>query len=91
MKTNVSIRILENEFPLVCDISEKPILIKSAEILNNHLREFRRNNPAIDSEQLILMGALRATCEIVNQLETLSDQAKIANTEMQKAIDLLKE
>lgn len=91
MKTNVSIRILENDFHLVCDISEKPLLTKSAEILNNHLKKFRRDNPSIDNEQLLLMGALRATCEIVSEVDTLSDQAKVANGEMQKALALLGE
>ncbi len=91
MKTNVSVRILENDFNLVCDISEKPVLIKSAELLNTHLKAFRRSNPAIDLEQLVLMGALRATCELVSEMETLSDQAKVANGEMQKALDLLGE
>ncbi len=89
MKTNVTIRILENSFDLVCDISEKPILLKSAELLNTHLKAFRRSNPAIDSEKLVLMGALRATCELVSEVDTLSDQAKVANGEMQKALNLL--
>ncbi len=89
MKTNVNVRILESDFHLVCDLHEKPQLVKSAEILNTHLKEFRRSNPSIENEQLILMGALRATCELVNQLDTLSDQAKIANEEMHKALALL--
>ncbi len=74
---------------MICDISEKPVLLKSADLLNNHLRAFRRSNPAIDSEQMVLMGALRATCELVDKIETLSDQAKVANGEMQQALDLL--
>ncbi len=89
MKTNVTIRILENDFDLICEVNEKPILIKGAELLNNHLKSFRRSNPTIDIEQLVLMGALRATCELVSEVETLSDQAKVANTEMKKALDRL--
>lgn len=89
MKTNVTIRILENDFPLVCDINEKPLLLKSAEVLNNHLKTFRRSNPALETDQLILMGALRATCELVSEIETLSDKAKVANGEMEKALNLL--
>ncbi len=91
MKTNVNIKILENDFHLVCDINEKALLTKSAEILNGHLKAFRRSNPSIDREQLLLMGALRATCEIVSEVETLSDQAKVANEEMRKALTLLDE
>lgn len=89
MKTNVRVRILENDFDLVCDINEKAVLIRSAELLNNSLKTFRRGNPSIDNEQLVLMGALRTTCELVGEIETLSDQAKVANGEMQKALDLL--
>lgn len=91
MKTNVSVRILESDFQLVCDISEKPILVKSAKLLDNQLREFRRNNPAMDSEQLLLMGALRNTCELVSKVETLSDQAKVANAEIQQVLAQLEE
>lgn len=89
MKTNVTIRILENDFELMCDVSEKPLLLKSAELLNNHLKTFRRSNPSIDAEQLLMMGSLRTVCELVNEVETLSDQAKVANGEMQKALSLL--
>lgn len=89
MKTNISIRILENDFHLVCDVNEKDLLAKSAELLNAHLKAFRRANPSVDSEQLLLMGALRATCELVNEVDTLSDQAKVANGEMKKAIALI--
>lgn len=89
MKTNVRVRILENDFDLVCDINEKAVLTRSAELLNNSLKTFRRSNPSIDNEQLVLMGALRTTCELVGEIETLSDQAKVANGEMQKALDLL--
>ncbi len=89
MKTNISIRILENDFHLVCDVNEKEVLLKSAEILNSHLKAFRRANPSIDSEQLLLMGALRATCELVNDADELSDQAKTANSKVQKALSEL--
>ena len=89
MKTNISIRILENDFHLVCDINEKKLLKKSAEFLNDHLKTFRRNNPSIDSDQLLLMGALRATFEAMKERDALSDQAKVANGEMQKALNIL--
>ncbi len=88
-KTNVTVRIMDSDFPLVCDINEKKLLLQSAEMLNQHLKTFRRANPNIDNEQIIIMGALRATCELVNKIETLSDQAKVANGEMQKALALL--
>ncbi len=87
MKTNVKVRILESDFDLVCDASKKEILVKSAEFLNNHLKTYRRNNPAIDSEQLALIGALRATCELFGELQTSSEQAKEANEQMQNALN----
>ncbi|PIE45648.1 MAG: hypothetical protein CSA45_01970 [Gammaproteobacteria bacterium] len=89
MKTNVTVRIMDTDYPLVCDISEKALLVKSAEILSKHLKAFRRNNPSIEPEQLLVMGALRTTCELVAEVDTLSDQAKVANGEIHKALAAL--
>ncbi len=89
MKTNISIRILENDFHLVCDVNEKDVLAKGAELLNSHLKAFRRANPSIDSEQLLLMGALRATCELLAEADTLSEQAKTVNSEIKKVLSQL--
>lgn len=85
-KTNVTVRIMDSDFPLVCDVEEKALLLKSAELLNRHLKAFRRANPNIDSEQVVIMGALRATCDLINELETLSQQATVANAEMHTAL-----
>lgn len=86
MKTNVTVRIMESDFQLLCDVDEKELLIKGAEQLNQHLKAFRRSNPGIDAEKGVVMGALRATCELINAVETLSDQAVVANAEVQKAL-----
>lgn len=86
MKTNVTVRIMESDFQLLCDVDEKDLLIKGAEQLNQHLKTFRRSNPGIDSEKGMIMGALRATCELINAVETLSDQASVTNAEVQKAL-----
>lgn len=87
MKTNITVRILDSDYQLLCDVEEKALLMRSAEVLSQNLKTFRRDNPAIDVERLLVMGALRTTCELVSELDTLSDQAKIANGEMTKAID----
>ncbi len=86
MKTNVTVRILDSDYQLLCDVEEKELLIRSAETLSQHLKSFRRLNPAMDFEKLLVMGSLRTTCELVSELDTLSDQAKVANGEMSKAI-----
>lgn len=86
MKTNVTVRIMDSDYPLLCDVEEKELLIRSADMLSQYLKDFRRDNPAIDVERLLVMGALRTTCELVSELDTLSDQAKVANGEMAKAL-----
>lgn len=86
MKTNVTVRIMDSDFQLLCDVDEKELLIKGAEMLNQHLRTFRRNNPGIEAEKSVIMGALRATCELINTVDTLSDQASVTNTEVQKVL-----
>ncbi|PIE41633.1 MAG: hypothetical protein CSA47_02615 [Gammaproteobacteria bacterium] len=89
MKTNVTVRIMDSDYQLLCDVEEKELLIRSADVLSQHLKSFRRDNPSIDVEKLLVMGALRSTCELVSELDTLSDQAKIANNEMQKTLAML--
>lgn len=90
MKTNVNVRIMDSDFPLMCDIEEKEVLLKSAEMLNHHLKAFRRKNPSVEAEKVFIMGALRATCELMTEIATLSDQAKVANAEMAKTLADLK-
>lgn len=89
MKTNVSVRIMDTDYQLLCETEEKDILVKGAGILNQHLKDFRRNNPSVDIEKVLIMGALRATCELVGELDTLSDQAKITNGEIKKTLEQL--
>ncbi len=90
MKTNLTVRIMDSDYQLLCDVEEKELLVKSADILSQNLKAFRRDNPAIDVERLLVMGALRTTCELVSEIDTLSDQAKIANGEMEKVLAELK-
>lgn len=89
MKTNLTVRIMDRDYQLLCDVEEKALLLRSAEVLNQNLKTFRRDNPAIDIERLLVMGALRTTCELVSEIDTLSDQAKIANGEMEKAVAMI--
>lgn len=81
---------MDSDYQLLCDVEEKELLVKSADILSQNLKAFRRDNPAIDVERLLVMGALRTTCELVSEIDTLSDQAKIANGEMEKVLAELK-
>lgn len=80
---------MDSDFQLLCDVDEKELLVKGAEVLNQHLRAFRRSNPGVDVEKGLIMGALRATCDLVNTVDTLSDQASVVNTEVHKAISSL--
>ncbi len=89
MKTNVLVRIMGNDFQLACDVSEREVLIRSADILNQHLKDFRRKNSNLDAEKLLLTGALGITCELVKENDRMSQQASLANTELKKALDSL--
>ncbi len=89
MKTNVTVRIMDSDYQLLCEVEEKELLMKSAEILSQNLKAFRRSNPAVDVEKLFVMGALRTTCELVSELEDAADLAKIANSDMSKALAII--
>lgn len=91
MKTNVTVRIMDSDFPLMCEADEKDVLIKSAELLNQQLKAFRRKNPSLDMEKVLMMGALRSTVELYGEIERLSDQAKIVNGEVMKTVNFLAE
>ncbi len=91
MKTNVTVRIMDSDYQLLCEVEEKEVLIRSAEVLSQNLKAFRRENPAIEIEKLLVMGALRTTCELVGELDQLSLQAKVANEEMERTLKSLEE
>ncbi len=89
MKTNVTVRIMDSDYQLLCEVEEKDLLLRSAEILSQNLKSFRRANPAVDVEKLFVMGALRTTCELVSELDSASSLAKIANSDINKTLSII--
>jgi len=91
MKTNVNVRIMDSDYQLLCDIQEKECLIQSADFLNEQLKAFRRTNPNVEMEKLLVMGALRTTFDLKSQIDTLADQARIANQSIQETLPRLQD
>ncbi len=79
MKTTVNVRIMETDYHLACNAGEERALIKSAEYLNSHLKEFRKTANEINTEKLAVMGALSLTLELTGKIEELNKQAKQTN------------
>ncbi len=89
MKTTVTIRIMETDFHLACNSGEERALIKSAEHLNAHLKEFRKSTNEIDGEKLAIMGGLSLTLELTGKIDELNKQAQQTNATVNEILSKL--
>ena len=51
-KMKVTLQILENTYPLMCEPHERDLLLEAAEQLNLSLADMRRDNPKVPLERL---------------------------------------
>lgn len=86
MKQTVNVRIMENDFQLACEADEKTNIEESARYLNEQLRAFRRDNPQVPYEKLLLMGALRVTCELFAQNQEMRDDINSTNATLERLL-----
>ncbi len=89
MKTNISVRIMENDFQLVCNEKEKIVLERSAAYLNEQILEFKKTNSGIDNEKTVLMGALRTVCNLVTEMDNNQLVNTEANSKLNNILDKL--
>jgi cell division protein ZapA len=67
--TSVTVRILDKDYQVACPEEEKMALMKSAEFLNQRMREIRDTGKVIGLDRMAVMVALN----LVNDLLKIED------------------
>ena len=75
----VSVRILDKEYPVACPASERTDLLDSAEVLNEKMREISDSGRVVGLDRIAVMAALNIANDLLSQAtqndEVISSQA----------------
>ena len=63
----VKIVIMDKEFLVACSEDEQSVLIRSADYLNDKMREVQRNGKVIGMDRITIMAALNMAHELLKQ------------------------
>ncbi len=64
-----SIRVLDKEYVINCDESEKEMLLKSADFLNERIKEIRSSGSLMGGERIMVMTALNISYDYLKARE----------------------
>lgn len=78
-KIKVTLQILENNYPLMCEPHERNLLIEAAERLNASLRELRGENPKLPLERLLIMNGLQTAFDLLQERQTFAREVTMVN------------
>lgn len=90
-KIKVTLSILDNNYPLMCEAHERNLLIEAAELLNGHLQDLRSANPKLPHDRLIVMGGLQMAFDLLQERQTISREVKTVNQTALRLLESLKE
>ncbi len=85
----VTLQILENSYPLMCEPHERNLLIEAAESLNQHLLELRNQNPKLPLERLVIMGGLQMAFDLLQERQTFAREVTTVNQVSERLISAL--
>ena len=88
-KMKVTLQILENTYPLMCEPNERDLLLEAAEQLNLSLADMRRDNPKVPLERLVILGALQMTFDLLLERQTIAREVSMVNQVSEKLISAL--
>jgi len=84
---SVNITILDKEYRIVCPPEEREILYRTAQYLNERMREIHQARKAIGTDRIAVLAALNITHDL---LELREKQGQL-DTNMTKRLEMLVE
>ncbi|NND64860.1 MAG: cell division protein ZapA [Gammaproteobacteria bacterium] len=81
----VNVRILEKDYQIACSSEERPALMRSAEVLNQRMREIRDGGNIIGLDRIAVMAALNLAAEL---LKTQDSENKVDDTMLSRVQNL---
>jgi len=72
----VTVHVLDKEYTIACKKEEQEGLLKSAQYLDNKMREIRDNGRVLGADKIALMAALNITHELIQLKSNKSDSSE---------------
>ena len=88
-KMKVTLQILENTYPLMCEPHERDLLLEAAEQLNASLSDMRRDNPKVPIDRLIVLSALQMTFDLLQERQTIAREVSMVNQVSERLLSTL--
>ncbi|WP_072282050.1 cell division protein ZapA [Rappaport israeli] len=88
-KIKVTLQILENSYPLMCEVHERNVLLEAAEAFNQKLTEIRRDNPKLTLERLVIFGGLQMAFELYQDRQTFANEVSTVNQVSERLLSAL--
>ena len=92
-QAQVSIRILDKEYQVACNASERTDLLDSAEVLNAKMQEIRDSGRIVGLDRIAVMAALNMANDLLHAKErdkylegNLSDRLKDMSDRLESAL-----
>ncbi len=92
-QAQVSIRILDKEYQVACNASERTDLLDSAEVLNAKMQEIRDSGRIVGLDRIAVMAALNMANDLLHAKErdkylegNLSDRLKEMSDRLESAL-----
>lgn len=70
----VTIRVLDKEYQVACPINERESLLDSARLLDEKMREIKRNSKMVGSDRIAVMAALNIAHDLLQCKSGLEDE-----------------
>lgn len=71
--TSVTVRILDKDYQVACPPEEKVALLKSAEYLNERMKEIRDSGKVVGLDRMAVMVALNLTNDLLKIQDAVDD------------------
>lgn len=83
----VAIRILDKDYHIACAADEKAALLRSAELLNERMREIRDGGKVTGADRIAVMAALNLANELLQSRERGSPETGARLKSMRERVE----
>lgn len=88
-KIKITLQILENSYPLMCEPADRNLLLQASELLNAKLQDLRQSNPKLPLERLVIFGGLQMAFDLLEERQTLSQEVTTVNQVSERLLSAL--
>lgn len=85
-KNTCSVSILDKEYNINCQESERDALMRSVDLLNNKINEIRATGKVVGGERIAIMAALNLAHDLLEQQHPQADISESDDSEVMERV-----